>query len=169
MGYHEQIWLEEFKTCEVVLYPRYVDDIICLFASEKDANEFFTFVNSRQPYIKFTLEKEKHNKIAFLDICVNKTSHSFCTSVFQNSTSIGLYTNFLRFTCFSYKIGLIKNLTHRTYAASSSWNFFHDEIKNTKHLLEKNMNPPYLIYKKVKLFLDFKMSKNDTPKNTIRR
>ena len=28
MGYHEKIWLEEFKTCEVVLYRRYVDDII---------------------------------------------------------------------------------------------------------------------------------------------
>ena len=28
MEYHEKTWLEEFKTCEVVLYRRYVDDII---------------------------------------------------------------------------------------------------------------------------------------------
>ena len=44
LGYHEKIWLEEFKTCEVVLYRRYVDDIICMFACEKDADKFFTFV-----------------------------------------------------------------------------------------------------------------------------
>ena len=43
MGYHEKIWLEEFKTCEVVLQRRYVDDIICLFACEKDADEVFIF------------------------------------------------------------------------------------------------------------------------------
>ena len=59
MGYHEKIWLEEFKTCEVVLYRWYVDDIICLFACEKDADEFFTFLNSCHPNIKFTFENEK--------------------------------------------------------------------------------------------------------------
>ena len=41
MGYHEKIWLEEFKTCKVVSYRRYVDDIICLFPFGKDADEFF--------------------------------------------------------------------------------------------------------------------------------
>ena len=40
-GYHERFWLEEFETCEVVLYRRYVDDIICLFACDKDADDFF--------------------------------------------------------------------------------------------------------------------------------
>ena len=43
MGYHENIWLEKFKTCEVVSYRRSVDDIICLFACKKDAGQFFTF------------------------------------------------------------------------------------------------------------------------------
>ena len=59
ISYHEKIWLEEFKISEVVLYRRYVDDIICLFACEKDADEFLTFSNSRHPKIKFTFEKEK--------------------------------------------------------------------------------------------------------------
>ena len=143
MGYHEKIWLEEFKTCEVVLYRRYVDDIICLFACEKDADKFFTFLNSRHPNIKFTYEKEKDNQIAFLDICINKTNHSFCTRVFRKSTSIGLFTNFSSFTPCSYKIGLIKTLIHRTYATSISWKLFHEEIKNMKHLLEKTCILPF--------------------------
>ena len=112
MEYHEKIWLVEFETCEVLLYRRYFDDIICLFACEKDADEFFTFLNSRHPTIKFTFEEKKDKKIAFLDICINKTNYSFCTSVFWKSRSIGLYTNFSSFTPFSYKIGLIKTLIH---------------------------------------------------------
>ena len=74
MEYHEKIWLEEFKTCEVVLYRQYLDDIICLFACEKDTDKFFTFLNSCHPNIKFTSEKEKDSKIAFLHICINKTN-----------------------------------------------------------------------------------------------
>ena len=78
MGYNEKIWLDEFKTHEIVLY---VDGIIiiiiiiCLFACVKDAAELFTFLNSCHPNIKFTFKKEKGNKIPFLDI--NKTNHSF--------------------------------------------------------------------------------------------
>ena len=77
MGYHENIWLSEFKTYEVVLYRRYVDVIISLLACKKDADKFFSIFNSRHPNIKFTLEKEKDKKISFLDICINKTNHSF--------------------------------------------------------------------------------------------
>ena len=83
-----------YKTCQVVSYRRYIDDIICLFACEKVADKFFTFLNSRHRNVKFTFEKEKDSKIAFLDIYINKINHSFCTSVFWKSMSIGLYTNF---------------------------------------------------------------------------
>ena len=82
---------------------------VCLLV-KKMLMSFFTFLNSRHPNLKFTFQKEKDSKIAFLEICINKTNHSFCTSVFRKSTSIGLYTNFSSFTPFSYKIGLIKSL-----------------------------------------------------------
>ena len=127
-----------------------------MFACEKDTDEFFTFLNSRHPNIKFTFE--------FLDICINKTNHSVATSVFRKSTSVGLYSNFSSFTPFSYKIRLIKTLIHQTYAIRSSCNLFHDEIENTKHLLKRSMYPPYLIDKQIKLFLNNKLSENDTPK-----
>ena len=53
MGYHEQKWLQSFKECELILYRRYEDDIICLFNSESD--KFFVFLNQRHPKIKFTI------------------------------------------------------------------------------------------------------------------
>ena len=76
-------------------------------------------------------------------------------------TSIGLYTNFVSFTPYSYKIGLIKTLIHRTYEISSSWASFNEEISNVKHLLMKNMYPSYLIDKQVNRFLHNKFSTND--------
>ena len=41
MGFHEKRWLDQFQFCKVLLYRRYVDDIICLFNSEQDADNFF--------------------------------------------------------------------------------------------------------------------------------
>ena len=53
--------------------------------------------------------------------------------------SIGLYTNFVSFTPYCYKIGLIKTLIHRTYEKCSSWTSFNEEISNVKHHLMKNV------------------------------
>ena len=103
MYFHEKKWLDQFQFCDVLLYRRYVDDIICF-------NRFFT--------------------------------------------------NFVSFTPYFYKIGLIKTFIHRTYKISSSWTSFNEEIFNFKHLLMKNMHPSYLIGKQVKRFLHNKFSTN---------
>ena len=151
----KKIWLEESKTCEVLLYRRYVDVIICLFACEKDVDEFFNFLNSCHPNRKSTFEKKKDIKIAFLDIRINKINQLLHKCVSEKYVNSFIY-QFFEFNPFSYKIGLIKTLIHRTYAISCSWNLFHDETENTKHLLENYMYPPYLIDKQIKLFLNDK-------------
>ena len=71
MGYHEANWLQVFKDCEIILYRRYVDDIICLFNSESDADKFYKCLNKQHPNIKFTFEKQQNNQIYFLEIFIN--------------------------------------------------------------------------------------------------
>ena len=56
------------------------------------------------------------------------------------------------------------NGSPNNYAISSSWDLFHNEIQNTKYLSKKNMYPPYLVDKQVKLLLNNKLSENDTSK-----
>ena len=128
--------------------------------SEQVADEFFKFLNSQHPNIKFTFEKQKDDKLAFLDVLISKTDQNFCTSVYLKMTSIALYTNFVSFTPHSYKIGLIKTLIHCIYEISSSWISFNEEICNIKHLLMKNMYTSYLIDKQVKHFLNNTFSTN---------
>ena len=118
-------------------------------------------INSQHPNIKFTFEKQKYDKLAFLDVLILKTDQNFCTSVYCKMTSIGLYTSFVSFTPYSYKIGLIKTLIHRTNEISSSWTSFKEENSNVKRLLMKNMYPSYLIDKQVKRLLHKKFSTNN--------
>ena len=119
--------------CEVILYQHYVDGIICLLSFENNVEYFVTFLSSRHPNIKFTFEKENDNKISFLCVYINKTKHSFCTSVFKKSASFGLDTSFSSFIPFFYKIRLIKTLIDQSFTSSSFWNFFNDEIYEMKH------------------------------------
>ena len=124
-----------------------------MFNSEQDVHEFFKFLNTQHPSFKFTFEKEKVDKLAFLDVLISKNHQNLCTSVYRKMTSIGLCTNFVSFTPYSYKIGSVKTLIHRSYEISSSWTSFNEEISNVKPYLIKNMYPSYLIDKQVKAFL----------------
>ena len=45
MGFHDKRWLDQYQFGDVLLYHRYVDDSICLFNSEQDADEFLEFLN----------------------------------------------------------------------------------------------------------------------------
>ena len=67
-------------------------------------------------------------------------------------TSIDLYSKFVSFTPYSYKIGLIKTIIHCSYEIRSFWTSFNEEISNVKHLLMRNMNSSYLIDKQIKRF-----------------
>ena len=92
MSFYEKQWLKEFNFCKVLLYRRYVDDIICLFSCEVDAIKVFDYLDSRHPNIKLAFKKQNGGKLAFLDILISNESDNFCTSVFRKRTSIGLST-----------------------------------------------------------------------------
>ena len=96
---------------------------------------------------------------------MTSTENQFSTSVYRKNTSIGLYTNFTSFTPFSYKIGLIKTLTHRAYEICSSWTLFDQECTKIKTLLSKNCYPPYLIDTEIKKYLDKKFTGKDATIN----
>ena len=120
MGYYETMWLNTFRECEIILYRRYVDDIICLFNCESDADKFFEFLNRQHPNIKFTFEKQVNKQISFLDVLITNDGDQFCTSILLKEIMIGLFTIYFGFTPFSYKVGLVKTLLHLAFMISRS-------------------------------------------------
>ena len=111
---------------------------------------FLFFLNQRHPKIKFTIEKQTENQLSFLDLLITSNGNNFQTSVYRKKDSIGLYTNYLSCTPFSYKMGLVKTLLHRAFLISSNWSNFHLELSKTKELLEKNLYPSNFIDQQIK-------------------
>ena len=60
MGYQEKRCLREFDKGKFVMYKHYVDDIFRMFRNEKDAKNFFEFLNCQHKNITFTLEKDSN-------------------------------------------------------------------------------------------------------------
>ena len=89
LGHYESIWLNKYQGPSVLFYRLYVDDTFCLFNTEHDAISFFDFLNSHQPSIKFTMEKETRRVLAFLDICSNNKD-LFCLLTSAQSKGSGL-------------------------------------------------------------------------------
>ena len=67
---------------------------------------------------------------------------------------MGLFTNYLRFTPLSYKIGVIKSLIHRAFKICSNWCLFQDEVNNIKKYLEKNSYTMNFIDRGSKTYLE---------------
>ena len=82
--------------------------------------KIFEVLNTQHPEIKFTFENQLNKQISFVDVLVTNDRDQFCTSVFRKKTAIGLFTNYLGFTPFSYKVVLVRTLLHRAFMVSSS-------------------------------------------------
>ena len=115
----------QYNNSEVLFY------ILCLLHSERDANLFFDFINSRHPNIHFTMKKEVNHVLPFLGVLVgNKTPPFPVTSNYRKETFTGVLTNFLSFAPLSYKIGLVNTLIDRAFKINNTWLGFHYGIQN---------------------------------------
>ena len=154
MGHHEKLWLENFQGSEILFYRRYVDDTFYLFHSEHDAIIFFDYINSRNPNIRFTMEKEAHHKLPFLDVLVdNNNPNSILTRVYRKKTFTGLLTNYFSFTSYSYKVGLIRTLVDAAYKINNTWLGRHEDITKLMEILKKNLFPAHLIERVVNRYI----------------
>ena len=161
MCFHKSKLLNEYNLSKPKFYLRYVDGILAAFDNEQDSLNFLIFLNNRHPNIKFTIEKQINHSIAFLDVFISGINNQNLTlQTYHKSTYTGLLLNFKSFTPFSYKISLIKCLIDRSFKIYNNWNFFHNDIENSKSNLIKNAYQPFLIDKVIKKYFDYKFSSN---------
>ena len=158
MGFHEENSIEQATNVKPIFYKRYMDDIFAVFESESDADTFYSYLNTRHEKIKFTFEKQKGNKLLFLDILLNNNESDFQTSVFHKKTYTGLLFNSFSFVPNSYKLSLIKTLVDRMYRINNSWTCFDKDLKDFKNILQKNQYPLRMIGHIVKSYLNDKIN-----------
>ena len=69
---------------------------------------FWEYLSSKHPNIKFSIEKEEDRCLPFLDVNIFRENDKFATNVYRKKTLSGVYTSFKSFIAETYKIGLIK-------------------------------------------------------------
>ena len=129
---------------------------LAVFESESDAHAFYSYLNTRHEYIKLTFEKEKDNKLSFLDLLINNNESDLQTSVFHKKTYTGLLLNYFSFVPNCYKLGLIKTMVDRMYRINNSWTGF--GLKDLKNILQKNQCPLKMIDNIVNSYLNYKIN-----------
>ena len=114
-------------------YRRYLDDTFAIFSSEHEANQFFNFINSAHPNIKFIMEKEHNNSLPVLDLLTQYRGSKFHFSINRKPTFTGLALIFFSYCHIKHKINSIKTLIHRAYYLSSNYQYFATEIDYLKN------------------------------------
>ena len=111
-GLHPQIHLK--------LFVRYVDDTLAVFDNKDNTLLFLKYLNSLHPSIKFTMECDEDEKLAFLDLLIIKSNGNVELTVYRKPTHSGVFTHFSSFIPHRYKVALVKTLICRAYWHCSS-------------------------------------------------
>ena len=81
VNYESKLFKDYHIKLEPKYYCSYFHDIFLLFKAKDHIKQFFRYMNSRHPNIKFTCEEGNDNKISFLDISITRTENNFTASI----------------------------------------------------------------------------------------
>ena len=81
---------------------------------------------------------------------MDNSGASCITSIYHKSTYTGLLTNFLSFTCFKYKVGLIYILVDRIFKINNTITGMEKDLQQLLITLQRNSLPSHLIDKIIK-------------------
>ena len=121
MDHYEKEWLSNYDGFSPSYDIRNVDHFFSVFHLHNEAKQFFSYVNSRHPNVKLTMETEINKVIPFLDALIynnkyiQKGNNILNTSTYDKLTYSGLLLSFDSFPSCFYKISLIKCLIDRAY------------------------------------------------------
>lgn len=166
------IFMEEFEKKALSsaqfkpkIWWRYVDDTFVVFSHGNDKLiEFLGHLNSISPSIRLTMEEEVQNKLAFLDVCVEKDRDTLRTTVFRKKTHTGQYLNFQSNHQTSVKEGVAYSLFDRAKSICSNQDGLNEEIKRVEEDLINNGYPRSFVKKCKNRRPKPKESENNTEK-----
>ena len=78
-----------------------------LATSPKHLEAFHNFLNGRHADMSLTIEREKQNRMSFLDIEIIREDKTYITSVYRKPTFSGVYTHFGSFLPSTNKFGTV--------------------------------------------------------------
>ena len=123
------------------IWKRYVDDTFTIL-DRGNVDDFLQHLNSQQPSIRFTMETENNNKLAFLDTAVStEPDGRLTTSVYRKPTHTDQYLAYDSHHPQSVKRGIVKCLYERAKRLVTKPSVISEEKKHLSSLLLSNGYP----------------------------
>ena len=116
----------------------YVDDSFTILDRE-NVDDFVQHLNNQQPSIRFTMETENNNKLAFLDTAVlRKPDSRLTTSVYRKPTHSDQYLAYDSHHPQSVKRGIVKCLYERAKRLVTKPSVISEDKKHLSYVLDYN-------------------------------
>ena len=132
------------------IWKRYVDDTFTILDRE-NVDDFLQHLNNQQPSIRFTMETEKDNKLAFLDTAVlREPDGRLTTSVYRKPTHTDQYLAYDSHHPQSVKRGIVKCLYERAKRLVTKPSVISEEKKHLSSVLVSNGYPSSFLQKLTK-------------------
>ena len=125
------------------ILTKYVDDIFAI-VNKTSKSDFLNLLNKFHKNIKFTIEEEKNNKLAYLDTLVIRDNNNIRFDWYKKPTSSGRLMNFYSKHPKNIIMNTAKNFTRRVLNISDRI-YWKKNIANIKQTLHNNNFPKYLI------------------------
>ena len=123
------------------IWKRYVDDTFTILDHGK-VDDFLQHLNNQQPSIRFTMETENNNKLAFLDTAVSREPDGrLTTSVYRKPTHTDQYLAYDSHHPQSVKRGIVKCLYERAKRLVTKPSVISEEKKHLSSVLVSNGYP----------------------------
>lgn len=138
------IWMQHFEenalrtsSIKPLMWKRYVDDTFCVL-KKNQVESFLNHLNSIHEKVKFTMEKEHENSLAFLDVkVIRKQDGSIGHTVFRKSTHTDRYLHATSHHHPSNLQSVISSLVNRAHKICDP-DHLKEELKHVDSALEKN-------------------------------
>ena len=72
-----------------------MDATFTCFSSHNEVLSLFHFFNDLHPFLTFSMDEERVNKLQFLDVLVECCSFAFITCIYRKPTFLGLYLSWI--------------------------------------------------------------------------
>jgi len=138
----ENKFLSNDKSEGIILWNRFVDDIICIYDSNTTSAEtLLNDLNNLHNSIKFTMETETNNKLNYLDITINRSDSNLSYSIYRKNTHTSHTIDANSNHPITHKLAGLKNMTHRALNTPLTLTEFEKEIKIIKQIAKENNFP----------------------------
>ncbi|BHF85740.1 hypothetical protein SprV_1002891200 [Sparganum proliferum] len=118
-----------------------MDDIFCLADGATCTEDLVQKFNSAHPSLKFTVESEADNEIAFLDVLLHRQEDgSIQRKVFRKKTWTGQYLNLHSLVPLNIKRNLVQGLAARVRRICSP-KVIDEELQHLRNTLRENGYP----------------------------